>query len=261
FEDDQEKIKEFYRDNGYIDFEIKDIQIVNPTPKTMEIRFLVYEGTQYKVGSIKFSGNKLFTTNEITQGLQYMRAIRGSRAKLGVHGLEMDVGDVFKPKGYSRDIEQIEDFYGAKGYIDVTATSRHLIVNKIPNTETGTMDLEFILDEGQKAYVEKIEIRGNTKTKDRVIRRELAVSPGEVFDMVRVKVSKSRLENLQYFEKVDARPEPTEVPNRKNLIIGVDEKNTGNLTMGAGFSSVDSIVGFVEVSQGNFDLFHPPTFT
>ena len=261
FEDDQEKLKDFYRDNGYIDFEIKDVQFVNPTPTTMQIRFLVYEGTQYKVGSIKFSGNKLFTTNEITQGLQYMRAIRGTRAKLGVHGLEMDVGDVFKPKGYSRDIEQIEDFYGAKGYIDVTATSRHLIVNKIPNTETGTMDLEFIIDEGQKSYVEKIEIRGNTKTKDRVIRRELAVAPGEVFDMVRVKVSKSRLENLQYFEKVDTRPETTEVPNRKNLIIGVDEKNTGNLTMGAGFSSVDSIVGFVEVSQGNFDLFHPPTFT
>src|SRR5439155_2024562 len=69
------------------------------------------------------------------------------------------------------------------------------------------------------------------------------------------------LEGLQYFEKVDARPEGTDVPNRKNLVIGVDEKNTGNLTMGAGFSTVDAIVGFVEVSQGNFDLFHPPTFT
>jgi len=71
------------------------------------------------------------------------------------------------------------------------------------------------------------------------------------------------LEGLQYFEKVDARPEPTEPPitGRKNLVVGVDEKNTGNLSMGAGFSSVDSIVGFVEVSQGNFDVFHPPTFT
>jgi outer membrane protein insertion porin family len=261
FEDDQEKLREFYRDNGYIDFEIKDIQFVNPTPKTMVIRLMIYEGTQYKVGSIKITGNKLFTTNEITQGLHYLKAIRGSRAKLGPHGLEMDVGDVFKPKLYLRDIEQLEDFYGAKGYIDVTAATRHLVVTKVPNTETGTMDLEFAIDEGQKSYFEKIEIRGNTKTKDRVIRRELAVSPGEVFDMVRVKVSKQRLENLQYFEKVDTRPEPTDVPNRKNLVIGVDEKNTGNLTMGAGFSSVDAVVGFVEVSQGNFDLFHPPTFT
>jgi outer membrane protein insertion porin family len=124
------------------------------------------------------------------------------------------------------------------------------------------MDLEFKIDEDEKVYVEKIQIRGNTKTKDKVIRRELAVSPGEVFDMVRVKVSKSRLDGLQYFEKVDTRPQESDISgNRKDLVVSVEEKNTGNMTMGAGFSSVDAIVGFVEVSQGNFDLFHPPTFT
>ena len=84
---------------------------------------------------------------------------------------------------------------------------------------------------------------------------------GETFDMVKIKLSQQRLENLQYFEKVDARPEATDVPNRKDLVVGVEEKNTGNLTMGAGFSSVDSVVAFVEVTQGNFDLFHPPNFT
>src|SRR5262249_31730741 len=181
----------------------------------------------------------------------------------GPNGLEMDVGDNFTPKGLAKDIEAVEDFYGAKGYIDVTHSTHNLNVLRIPNTETGTMDLEFQIDEGQRAFIEKIDIRGNTKTKDRVIRRELAVSPGEVFDMVRVKISKQRLEGLNYFEKVDARPEPTEPPiaGHKNVVIGVDEKSTGNLTMGAGFSSVDSIVGFAEVYQGNFDLFHPPTFT
>ena len=79
--------------------------------------------------------------------------------------------------------------------------------------------------------------------------------------MVRVKLSKQRLEGLQYFAKVDTRPEPTSVPNLKNLVINVEEKNTGNFTVGAGFSSVDAIVGFAEISQGNFDLFNPPTFT
>jgi outer membrane protein insertion porin family len=199
----------------------------------------------------------------MTNGLRYVQAIKGGKLKFGPNGLSMDVGDIFTPKGLTKDIEAVEDLYGAKGYIDVTTSSRNLIVLRIPNTETGTMDLEFKIDEGQKSYVEKIDIRGNTKTKDKVIRRELAVSPGEVFDMVRVKVSKNRLEGLQYFEKVDTRSEATDPPitGRKNLIVGVDEKNTGNLTMGAGFSSVDSIVGFVEVSQGNFDLFHPPTFT
>ena len=76
-------------------------------------------------------------------------------------------------------------------------------------------------------YVEKVEIRGNTKTKDKVIRRELAVIPGETFDMVRVKLSKSRLQGLNYFEKVEARPEPTDVPNRKNLVVAWTRRTPG----------------------------------
>src|ERR1700679_2583501 len=79
--------------------------------------------------------------------------------------------------------------------------------------------------------------------------------------MVRVKISKGRLDQLQYFEKVDTKAQDTDVPNRKDLVIGVEEKNTGTLTLGARFSSVESIVGFVELKQGNFDLFNPPTFT
>ena len=111
--------------------------------------------------------------------------------------------------------------------------------------------------------MEKIEIQGNLKTRDKVIRRELAISPGEIFDMVRVDISKQRLENLQYFSKVDLQPQPTDPPiaGRKNLIVNVEEQNTGNFTLGAGFSSVDALVGYAEVSQANFDLFHPPYFT
>jgi outer membrane protein insertion porin family len=129
--------------------------------------------------------------------------------------------------------------------------------------ETGTMDLEFQIREGQKSYVEKVNIRGNEKTKDKVIRRELAIAPGEVFDSVRVKVSQQRLQGLQFFEKVDLRPEPTAPPmaGRKDLIVSVQEQNTGNLMLGAGFSSVDSLVAYVEVTQGNADLFNPPNFT
>jgi outer membrane protein insertion porin family len=268
FEEDKEKLADFYRngsgkpgEGGYLDFEIKNVEFPNPTPDTMVIRFTIYEGTQYKVGAVKFSGNKIFTTADITNGLRLVHGMKGQKGKIGPNGLLMDVGDVFTPKGLKTDTEDVEDFYGAKGYIDVSSSPRNLNVVRIPNTETGTMDLEFQVEEGQKSYIEKIDIRGNTKTKDKVIRRELAVAPGEVFDMVRVKRSKQRLEGLQYFEKVDTRPEPTDVPNRRDLIIGVDEKNTGNLTLGAGFSSVDSLVGFAEVTQGNFDLFHPPTFT
>ena len=263
-DEDKEKLVEYYHDHGYIDFDIKDIQIVNPTPRSMIIRFVVYEGAQYKVGSVKFTGNKLFTTNDITKGMRLLHDLARVKAKIGPNSLQMDVGDIFTPKGYSKDIEQVEDFYGSRGYIDVSQSARNLTVLRIPNTESGTMDLEFQIEEGQRSYIEKIEIRGNINTKDKVIRRELAVSPGEVFDMVRVKVSKERLEGLQYFEqgKVEARPEPTDPPiaGRKNLVVGVEEKNTGNVQLGAAFSSVDQIVGFAELTQGNFDLFNPPTF-
>ncbi len=261
FEDDKEKLAEYFRDHGYLDFEIKDVKFVYPTPKQMIIQFIIFQGKQYRVGSIKFTGNKVFSTTEITNNLRIVSMFQEGKGKIGPHGLRMDVGDPFSPKGLAKDTEAVEDLYGSKGYLDVGAGGRGLMVVKIPNTETGTMDLEFKLEEGQKSYVEKIEIKGNTKTKDKVIRRELAVSPGEVFDMVRVKRSKQRLEGLQYFEKVDTRPESTDIPNHKNLVVGVEEKNTGNVSLGAGFSSVDSIVGFVELSQGNFDLFHPPTFT
>jgi outer membrane protein insertion porin family len=252
FDEDKEKLIELYREKGYIDFEIKDVQFLNPTPRTMVIRFVLYEGTQYKVGSVKFSGNKLFTVAEITQGLRVAHDRSRSKTKIGPNGLPMDVGGIFTPGGVSKDLEAVGDFYGAKGYIDVSTSSRHLSLVRIPNTDKGTMDLEFQLDEGQKSYIEKIEVKGNVRTQDKVIRRELAVSPGEVFDMVRVKLSKQRLEGLNYFSSVDTRPEPTDVPNRKNLVVDVDEKTTGHVSLGAGFSTVDSLVGIAEYNEGNY---------
>ncbi|MEP6662573.1 MAG: outer membrane protein assembly factor BamA, partial [Verrucomicrobiota bacterium] len=238
---------EFYQNEGYIDFEIKDVQFDYVTPRKLKIRFIVSEGRRYKVGNIEIKGNKLFPTEKIYKGIR----VEGREHKMG-----MLVGKNFTPKGLKDDVEAIQDFYGAKGYIDT-----RIAALKNPNTTTGTMDLVYDIQEGDKSFIEKIEIKGNDKTKDKVIRRELAVYPGETYDMVRVKLSKERLENLRYFEKVDTQSEETDVPNRKNLVIGVEEKNTGNFTVGAGLSSVDSVVGFVEVSQENFDLFKPPTFT
>jgi len=258
FDEDKEKLTQFYREKGYIDFEIKDIKFVNPTPTTMVINFTIYEGTQYKIGSVKFSGNKLFSAAEIAAGLKAMHELSRSKAPIGTNGLPMDVGSVFTAEGLTQDMEAVAEFYGAKGYIDVRPSSRNLNVVKVPNTERGTMDLEFQIEEDQQSYIEKIEIHGNTKTKDRVIRRELAVSPGELFDMVRVKLSKTRLEGLGYFDRVDTRPEPSDAgPNRKNLVIDVEERTTGHVSVGAGFSTVDSLVGTAEYNEANFNLSHP----
>ena len=261
FEDDKDKLIDYYRSNGYIDFELQDVRLIYPTPKTLRIEFVVNEGSLYKVGAVNFTGtNQLFSTDELIRGLKLQHDYSHSKTNIGPHGLEADVGFTFKPQALDHDVQAIEDFYGARGYIDVKE-GPNLRVTRIPNTESGTIDIGYEITAGQKSYIEKIEIKGNVKTKDRVIRRELAVSPGEVFDMVRVRVSKQRLEGLQYFDKVDTKVENTVVPNRKDLIVGVDEKSTGQFSFGAGFNTVDSIVGFAEVSQSNFDLFKPPYFT
>jgi len=262
FDGDRDRLSDFYRNHGYLDFDIKDIKLEHPTTNSMFIKFFVDEGRQYKVGDIKITGKTIYTDAEIKSGLHYVHDFEHSKEKLGTHALPMDTGDIFTPDGLTKDTELLQDFYGSKGYIEISE-GQALRVNRIPNVDTGTMDLEFVVADSEKSHVQKIEIRGNLKTKDKVIRRELAISPGDVMDMVRVKISKQRLEGLDFFEKVDARPEPIDppTPGQKNLVINVEEKNTGNFTVGAGFSSIDQLVGYAEVSQNNFDLFHPPYFT
>jgi outer membrane protein insertion porin family len=262
FDGDTERLTDFYHSHGYLDFEVKDVKLDHPTTNSMIVKYYLFEGRQYRVGAVKFSGQKVFTDAEIIKGLNTIQKFQNSKVKLGPNSLPMDVTNIFTPQGLTKDTEAVQDFYGSKGYIEI-AQGQALHVQTVPNIERGTMDLNFQLGEDQIAYVQKIEIHGNLKTKDKVIRRELAISPGDVFNMVQVKISKQRLEGLQYFDKVDMRPEPTDpvIAGRKNLIVSVEEQNTGNFSIGAGFSSVDALVGYAEISQGNFDLFHPPYFT
>ena len=271
FDDDRNRVTDFYHSHGYLDFEIKDVKLDHPTANTMVIRFFVFEGRQYKVGTITFAGTTLLPTNAVNLDFKAGPEPKPKTSpahKTWVaerqfsHAFAMKSGSTFTPDGFDKDTKAVQDFYGSRGYIEVSQ-GQALNVERVPNVDSGTMDLKFEVEEGQKSYVERIDIQGNLKTKDKVIRRELAISPGEVFDMVRVETSKQRLQNLQFFSKVDLQPQPTDPPiaGRKNLVVSVEEQNTGNFTLGAGFSSVDALVGYVEVSQANFDLFHPPYFT
>jgi outer membrane protein insertion porin family len=253
FEDDKDKLIEFYQNNGYIDFAIEDVKFDYVTPSRMVIRFIISEGRQYKVGTLDIQGNKLFSTNELIRGLKIDKQLLKIR---------LVPGATFTPTNFNADIEALKDIYGSRGFLQREyGGSTSITGTQSANPVTGKIDVGYTIEEGEKDYIEKIIIKGNVKTKDRVLRRELAVYPGEVYDMVRVKISKSKLEQLEYFDKVDTQTQDTDVPNRKDLVIGVEERNTGNVTIGAGFSSVESIVGFLELKQGNFDLFNPPTFT
>ncbi|MCP5522037.1 MAG: outer membrane protein assembly factor BamA [Verrucomicrobiales bacterium] len=249
FAEDHERLADFYREAGYIDFEIRDIEFEHPKSNRMIIKITLREGLQYRVGRVEFEGNELFPTEQIRDQMQTREKNRWIR------GLQMGPGQVFTPSGLSKDRQAVQDFYGARGYIDA-----RVVANLHPNTAQGTMDITYRLTEGKESFIERIDIKGNTKTKDRVIRRELAVSPGEVFDMVSVNLSTNRLYGLQYFSRVDAQAEPTDVPDRKNLVLTVEEKSTGDVRFGAGFSSLDELVGFVELTQGNADIFKQPLF-
>lgn len=237
FKEDLKKIRDYYTARGYIDVQIKDVKFEYPKKDQMTLTITIFEGIQYKVGTVSVSGNSLFSQQQIFARMAMLD------------------GKIFSPQGLEKDIKAIKDLYGEKGYIDT-----NIRPERVANVESGRMDLQYSVNEGAQSYVEKIVIQGNNRTKDKVIRRELALAPGEVYDSVRADASKSRLENLGYFNKVDVSPQDTAVPNRKNMVVTVEEKRTGSVTFGAGFSSVDSLLGFVELSQGNFDFVNWPTF-
>jgi outer membrane protein insertion porin family len=257
FKQDLDNLRTYYNSKGYIDMEVKDVKYEYPGKGLMKVTITVFEGIQYTVGKIDFTGNSLFSKQEL-------RNYRGKQI------VRMDEGKVYSPRAYTpekkepntelptleNDIKRIRDLYGTRGYIEMEVTPE-----RQANVESGKIDILYHIVENSQSYVEQIIIQGNNRTKDKVIRRELLVAPGQIYDSVRADVSKKRLDNLQYFEKVDISPQDTTVPNRKNMVVTVEEKRTGSVTFGAGFSSVDSLLGFVEISQGNFDLFNFPYFT
>ncbi len=238
FKDDKQKLKDYYQGKGYIDMEIKDVKYDYPNENEIHLTVTLFEGIQYHVGTVGFKGNVLFNAAQIK-----------SRLKM------LDAG-VYSPQGMEADKKAIQDLYGEKGYIDANINPE-----RQANVESGKIDLIYSVSEGPQSYVDKIVVQGNNKTKDKVLRREVALAPGDVYDSVRGDASKKRLENLGYFEKVDISSQDTNIPNRKNMVVTVEEKRTGSVTFGAGFSSVESLLGFVEFQQGNFDIANFPYFT
>ena len=234
---DLDKVREYYQDHGFIDVEIKDVRR-DRTPKgPMVITIVVSEGPQYHVRKLTITGYE------------------HSSDKLIRQFLKMKEGSVYSPKQLRDDAKAVADAYGSGGYVDLVITPE--------GTPAGPalIDVHYTIDEGARSFVNRVNIEGNTRTKDKVLRREVLVAPGDVFNTVRVDTTKKRLENLGYFAKVETYPEETDIPGRKDLTILVQEKRTGSLSFGGGFSTVDKLVGFAELTQGNFDMFNWPSFT
>ncbi len=234
---DVQKLKELYQDNGYADAQITDVKIDRLDKKNVIITIYITEGQQYHVGTLSIEGL------HIVSEANFRKVIKVTEGK------------VFSPQKLQKDIKSVEDAYGVAGYADAKVN--------VQTTPAGPaiVNLSYKVDEGIQSFVEHINISGNSRTKDKVLRREIILSPGDVFDTVRVDISKKRLEGLQYFERVDTYASDTAVPGRKDLNVVVQEKRTGNLNFGLGFSTTDGLLGFAELAQGNFDIMNWRTFT
>src|SRR5262252_1304278 len=235
-EQDLDKLREFYQNHGYIDVEIKDVRKERTAKGPMIITIVIAEGPQYHVHKLTISGYQAARE----QGIRTL--------------LKMKEGSVYSPKQLRDDAKLVADAYGSAGYVDLVVQPEGAPAGP------ALIDVRYNIEEGVRSFVNRVNIEGNTRTKDKVIRREVLVAPGDVFNTVRVDITKKRLDNLGYFAKVETYPEETDITGRKDLMILVQEKRTGSFSFGGGFSTIDNLVGFAELAQGNFDLLNWPTF-
>lgn len=233
--EDIEKIKDYYHSQGFLDMELseQDIVIEHPEPGKARLVISIHEGKQYYTGDVEISGNTLYP-KETLQKL-----------------VRLKTGEILSSTTLDEDMERLKDYYGRSGYLDT-----YVVIDKKSNITTGKIDIKYIVRESPKFYVENVVIQGNTNTKSVVILRELALAPGDTFDLVRMKVSEARLRNTQFFSDVNVSHEETNIPNRRNLKISVKEGKTANIAFGGGFSSLERFGVFVEFSQSNFDAFN-----
>lgn len=244
----RDRVVAFYRDRGYL-----DVEISHPEVRTREdgerVRvFQVREGPCYKVGIISVTGVKAYPEDVVAAAVKRIAP-----------------GDVAGATALDEAAHEIEVFCGS-GRAALADT--HVTVRRLPSeTDPETLNLVFAVEEGVPVTVNRVLIRGNDYTMDKVIRREIALSPGDPMLADKAERSKRRLENLRYFdrvryylEKVDGGEAKDGKPELRDLVYELSEKNTGNFLIGIGAGTESSVFGQIELSEANFDLFSPWRF-
>lgn len=229
-DEDARAIERVYQERGFLEANVIDIRREDIGRERTGLVFVINEGPVYTVDGVMLRGVQLFDEGVLTSAFNTV------------------AGQTYNAAFIDADEKTIRDFYGSRGYADATVRT-----SLAPSAENSVI-VVFDVVEGDISFLRRINITGNDVTKDRVIRRELAVAPGEEFNTVNVDVSRRRLESLNYFSEVNLTPSPTAEPGFKDLEVSVREKSTGTLNFGAGFSSIDNLVGFVTLSQTNFDV-------
>jgi len=226
-ERDLEKVAAFYYNHGYIKAKIGEPK-VDIKGKWIYITIPVQEGPEYRVGKIDLTGDLLEDKDKTLKLLQTPKE------------------QVYSREILQQDLTTLSDFYADHGYANTDVVP---LIKE--NNEQMVVDVTFDVHQGQKVNFERIDIAGNVKTRDKVIRRELRVYEQDLFSATNLKESIKNLRRLEYFEDVNFATTPGSAPDRMNLKISVKERPTGTFGLGAGYSTADRLVGMVEVSQNN----------
>jgi outer membrane protein insertion porin family len=229
-DEDMERIAGVYQDHGYVQMRVERYDIsVDREKARVTITIDVVEGAQYRVGVIKLAGVTLVPEEEV-------------RRQLG-----FKAGDVFSRSALRDGIRNITDLYSTIG-----RASADVLPRTDQQAATTTVDLTIEVTEGPEVYVERINITGNTRSEDRILRREIPFVEGDLFTLQKMQRAKQRLVNLGYFDMVNVTTQPGTDKTRILVNVEVTERPTGIFSIGGGFSSVDSFVGTLDVSQNNF---------
>ncbi|MBI5665981.1 MAG: outer membrane protein assembly factor BamA [Nitrospirae bacterium] len=226
---DLARIKEFYQSKGYIYMAVSEPQVnLAPDKKSLQVTISISEGDQYRVGSIKVKGNTVIPDAELYEQVKTVP------------------GQIFDRTALKKDIDKIIDLYMNRGY--ARADVDPLVdVNK----EGKTADITLSVIEGGIYRIGRIDVTGNIKTRDKVVRREMRLDEGDIFSKQLLTRSYQRINNLNYFESVDLRPTPKVDTQLVDLDVKVEEKLTGMLSIGGGYSSVDKFMVMGEITQIN----------
>ena len=238
-DEDLQGIIRHYRNYGYLRARIEKVEYSEYGKKTgpQNLNMLVHinEGPRYRVRHVSFKGNTVYTAKQLEPGMSMLD------------------GDIYSLQKVSDDIRMIRNYYGAKGYADADARPD---IDEVGVDKNGVhvIDICYEISEGKRYAVGRINVRGNTKTKRHVILRELPLKPGQNLNAVDLETAKKRLENLGYFMGVDVSPAASDVPGYRDINVNVYEKMTGNFTIGAAVSSVESVYLYTNITQSNFDI-------
>jgi len=229
-DEDVERIIQLYNDHGYVQARVEssDIQVDRVNARAT-IKIVVVEGPQFHVGGIDVTGNSVLPLEEIKRRIL------------------LAPGDVFSRSKLRETVKGISDVYGTIGRASADVNPN--VTQDLPNLK---INITFEIAEGPEVFVERINISGNTRSEEKILRREIPMAEGELFTTPKLQRAKQRLTNLNYFDKVNATTVPGSSKDKIVVNIDVTEKPTGLFSIGGGYSSQDGALGTVDLSQRNF---------